>query len=195
MVPAAITEEQPNLPAGPQGPVDQNRLRYVTSLLAGQQQGLYTLLFGALFFALEMNVNRPGWLTWLGMLAGLAIYIKAIRDWVPNYYQQRFGSVESQQPSARSFALFLVVVVLLLFFGRPLAHYFDPQVSSFSDRVHLLMSDPGHQINVWPPLLWIIWFLGVLRGPYRSMGSLSYFLLGASSSLSRLPFWEYGIPT
>jgi len=153
-------------------PVDRERLRYVTRLL-GSPPGLNTALFGTLLFlvnAEEIWHWLNGWwrllagLVWLALLlAGWRIYIAA-QEWIPEYYQRRFGSVQAARaPVSRWNAIFSLALLLafpvLLFVGRPLAHYLDPVAS----HLHLMISDPARQISLWPAVFWGVLLCSSLR--------------------------------
>jgi hypothetical protein len=68
---------------------------------------------------------------------------------------------------ARQFAILLLVLVSLLFVGQPIAHDRDARVSRLVDGAHLMISDPAHQINLWPSFLWILLILSSLQGHLR----------------------------
>jgi len=162
--------EQLRGPADGETPVDHERLRYVTRIL-GAQQGLYTVLFGFFFLLMEFGDVwewRGEWLIRLSALAGVPIMIAAYQRWIPKYYRKRFGHVEPREISTRQFVVLLGVIVLLMFFGEPLAHRVDPMISSFSDRLHLAISDPAHQVNLWPSFFWTALLISSLRGAFRS---------------------------
>jgi hypothetical protein len=169
----ATAEERPHPCTDGEIPVDHDRLRYVTRIVAGQQ-GLYTVLLGAALLLPELGQGWGGeglWglLDFLLILAGLWIYLAAYQRWIPKYYRKRFGHVEPRQPSAKQFVIFLGVIILLLFFGQSFAHRIDPVVSSFAERLRLMISDPAHQINLWPSLFWIGLFVINLGRNLRSM--------------------------
>jgi hypothetical protein len=160
--------EQLRSPADGEMPVDHERLRYVTRIL-GAQQGLYTALFGMLYLSMELGDVWQWRGEWLIVPAGIAILMVAHRRWIPRYYRKRFGHVEPREISAKQFVLFLGVIVLLLFVGEPLAHRVDPMISSFSDRLHFAISDPAHQVNLWPSFFWTAMLISSLRGALRGI--------------------------
>ncbi len=91
----------------------------------------------------------------------------------------RFGSVQPHELSAGQFAILLSILVALLFVGQPIAHCLDPRVSMFVHQAHLMISDPAHQINLWPSFLWIVLFLSSLRWRMRNAERPQlYFFLG-----------------
>ena len=120
---------------------------------SGSQQGLNTALVGMLLLLAEIS-NPGGWWDLLALpasLLGIKIYLAASERWIPAYYQQRFGSVQATRKpwskwDALLFLAFLVLLFVWIFFGQPIAHYLDPMAS----RLHILISDPGRQINLWP---------------------------------------------
>jgi hypothetical protein len=95
--------------------------------------------------------------------------------------------------SAKQFAFFLAIIVVLLFVGLPLARYVDPKVSSFGGSLHLMIHDPTHQIDLSPSFLWMVCFLGSLRRP-RGAGvqRMPFFLVGlfGSASIALYPMWH-----
>jgi hypothetical protein len=164
---------------------DHDRLKYVIRLLASQQ-GLNTALLGALIFLLNVDevLNwLHGWWRFLAGMAWLALLVGGFRifiaDRVPKYYERRFGSVQAARvPGSRWNALFGLAVLLafavLLFFGRPIAHYFDPVAS----HLHMMISDPDRQINLWPSVYWVLLLCGALRWHMSSIERQRlYFLL------------------
>jgi len=92
-------------------------------------------------------------LAWLALLVGgWRIYLA---DWIPEYYKQRFGSVQAaRKPVSKWSALFFLALLVLLL----IAQYFDPVAS----RLHLMISDPARQINLWPSILWAVLLCGSL---------------------------------
>ena len=154
---------------------DHERLRYVTRLLGSHQGlGLYTALLGTVIFfgntgkILQHWVSR--WSTLLAALASLALAIGAVKiliaaeSWIPEYYQRRFGSVQAARaPGSKWNALLslalLLAFLVLLFLGQPIAHYFDPVAS----HLHMMISDPDRQINLWPSVYWAVLLCGSLR--------------------------------
>jgi hypothetical protein len=176
--------------------LDHERLKYVTRLL-GTHQGLNTALVGTVLFL--MNAGEilhwlSGWSTLLAALASLALAIGGLKiliaadSWIPEYYQRRFGSVQAARvPGSRWNALFWLAVLLtfpvLLFFRRPIAHYFDPVAS----HLHMMISDPDRQINLWPSLIWVSLLCGSLR---RHMSSIErqrvYFILVTTLGLASI---------
>jgi hypothetical protein len=196
-LPSVVTSEEQlsNRPDG-EVPVDHERIKYVTRAL-GSQQGLYTVLMGAIFLLTELadTWRGPrGWLAALAMLAGLSIFLTAYMRWIPRYYQRRFGHVEPQQPNAKQFAIFLGVIVALIFFGWFFAHRIDTVISSFADRLHMMISDPAHQINLWPSLFWMACVVSSLRWNLRTIERqrLGFFLCGmlGFASIALFAMWH-----
>jgi hypothetical protein len=168
-LPSIMTpSEQLGSTADGEVPVDHERLRHATRIL-GTRQGLYTVLFGALYLLMELGDEwewRGEWSIRLTVLAGIPVLMVAYRRWIPRYYRKRFGHVEPREISAKQFGVFLGVIVLLLFVGEPLAHRLDPMVSSFSNRLHLAISDPAHQVNLWPSFFWTAMLISSMRGAF-----------------------------
>lgn len=159
-------------------PVDHDRLKYVTRLL-GSPPGLNTALLGTVIFLSNID-EVPHWLTgwwrllaalaWLALLvAGLRIYIAA-QDWIPEYYQRRFGSVQAARVPGSKWSLVLILTSLVLLF---IGH-----LDSVSSHLHMMMSDPARQINLWPSLIWVALLCGSLRWHTSSIERQRlYFLL------------------
>ena len=101
--------------------------------------------------------------------------------------------VEPREMSAKQFAILLLVFVGLFFFGQPVARYFDPLASAFLRRVHLLISDPSHQINLGPSFLWLGLLLASLlwrRKIDRQWLCFLLFGLLAFLSIALFPVWH-----
>jgi hypothetical protein len=173
-------------------PVDHERLKYVTGLLGTQEQGLNTALFGTFLFLMEAPLNWPrGWPFGLAWLAGMLIFFAAWRSWIPKYYRYRFGRVEPQEISAKGFGILLLVLIALMLFGRPVARGLEPLASSFLGRLHLLISDPSHQINLWASSFWMASLFASLLWRRRIVGRWFCFLgLLASLSVALFPIWH-----
>jgi hypothetical protein len=181
-----------------EAPVDHERLRYVTRLL-GAQGGLQWILWGTYLFWIEeihtWHWHWPrGWAGGLALLVGIVVFFRALQRWIRKYYQKRFGTVEPCQPSARQFLIFLGVILALLFFGQPFAHRIDPVISSFGERFRQIISDPAHEINLWPSLFWIGLFVVDVGRSLRSMERQNPFFLlcGALgfSSVALFAIWH-----
>ncbi len=62
--------------------------------------------------------------------------------------------------------------------GQPLVHYLDPVASSFQGHLHMMISDPARQINLWPSIFWVMLLCGSLRWHTSSIERQRlYFLL------------------
>lgn len=177
--------------------VDHKRLKYVTGLLGTQQQGLNTVLFGTFLFLMEAPLKWPrGWAIDLAWLAGMLIFFAAWRRWIPTYYRERFGRVEPQEISAKGFGILLLVLIALILFGQPVTRRLEPLASSFLGHVHLLISDPSHQINLGPSSFWLASLSTSLLWRRRTDGQWFCFLgLLASISVALLPVWHPGAET
>ena len=194
-LPVVTSEGQlTNRPDG-EGPVDHERLKYVTRAL-GSPQGLYSVLIGAFLLSHELGdiwKTPGGWLAALSMLAGIWILLAAYTRWIPRYYQRRFGHVELQQPNAKQLAIFLSVIVVLAFFGRFFANRIDTVIFSFGDRLHVMISDPAHRINLWPSFLWMACIVSSLRWNLQTIERqrFGFFLCGmiGVASIALLAMW------
>ncbi len=195
-LPSVVTSERQLPNRRGEGPVDHERLKYFTRAL-GSPQGLYSVLIGTFFLLNELGdiwKGPRGWLAALAMLAGIWILLAAYTRWIPRYYQRRFGHVELQQPSAKQLAIFLSVIVILVFFGRFFANRIDTVISSFGDRLHVMISDPAHRINLWPSFLWMACIVSSLRWNLRAIERqrLGFFLCGmiVVASIALLAMWH-----
>lgn len=155
-----IGDQPTDSPANREQPVDRERLRYITRLL-GSPPGLNTALLGAFFLFMSAE-GIVHWMNrWWGLLAGLVwllvfvagmrIFLAASERWIPEYYQRRFGSAQAaREPWSKWGARFFLAFLVLLLIGWPISHYLD-----LASRLHLMISDPGRQIDLSPSLLWI----------------------------------------
>lgn len=192
-------DQQADCPAPCEVTVDHGRLQYVTRLL-GSQQGLNTALFGAYLF--RWNVGEilhwpSGWgkfLGWLAAVAAMRIFFLANQRWIPEYYEKRFGSVK-RGPWSKWDAPFFSGFVVLLVIGWPIAHILDPVASGFAGRVHVMMSDPGRQINLWPTVFWMAMLCSSLRWHKTSIERQGlYFDLVGLASFSSIAFYAIWHP-
>jgi hypothetical protein len=192
------SEEQPHPRTDGEMLVDHERLRYVTRIYGGQQ-GLYTALLGVTLLFVELEdawkaEGLWGFLDFLVAMAGLWFYLAAYQRWIPKYYEKRFGHVEPREPSAKQSAIFVGVIVALLFFGRSFAHRIDPVISSFGDRLHVMISDPAHQINLCPSFFWTGLFVINLGRKLQNIErqNLSFLLCGTLgfSSVVLIAMWH-----
>jgi len=183
--------------------VDPERLKYVTRLL-GSPSGLNMVLLGTFLFVADVIfLDWPsGWWTPLEALAWLVVlgtFLPAYERWIPEHYQQRFGSVQAaRKPWSKWDALFFLALLLaflaLLFLGQPIAHHLGPVASSFLGHLHMMISDPSRQINLGPSVLWVVLFCGSLRWHMRSVElQRLYFLLAGMigfTSIVSLAIWH-----
>ena len=130
------------------------RLRFVTENFQSLQ-GLTWVACGSAFFlsSIEDSVSQrlPFWL----LLLALALIFAAVR-YFPKYYQDRFGSVEPRSPSNRHALIFLLLLLALGLFGRPLGRYLDSVIPQASNQIHLMISDPDHRTNLLPVMFWTV---------------------------------------
>jgi hypothetical protein len=130
------------------------RWRFVTENFQSLQ-GLTWVAFGTAFFlsSIEDAVSQPLPL-WLLLLA-LALVFAAV-GYVPKYYQDRFGSVEPRSPTNKQAVIFLLVLLVLGLFGRPLGRYLDSVIPQASNQIHLMISDPDHRATLLPLIFWTV---------------------------------------
>jgi len=130
------------------------RLRYVTENFQSLQ-GLNWVAVGSAFFLSSIGdtVSKP--LPFLFRLFAVALIFVAVR-YVPKYYQSRFGSVEPRSPTNKHAVIFLLVLLTLGLFGRPLGHYLDSVIPQASNQIHLMISDPDHRTNLLPVIFWTL---------------------------------------
>ncbi len=105
-------------------------------------------------------------LGWLAAVAAMRIFFLANQRWIPEYYEKRFGSVK-RGPWSKWDAPFFSGFVVLLVIGQPIAHIPRPAVFQFCRSVHVMISDPAHQINLAPSFFWMAVFLSRLRWHMR----------------------------
>jgi hypothetical protein len=179
--------------------IDQDRLRYVSRTL-GAQQGLYLIVFGAGLLPIELREVLPPIARAWSPLTALAYFAECAFIWttytrlIPRYYQRRFGHVELKEPSAKGFAVFLLMVFVLFFFGQALARRLDPMISDVVARVHMAISDPDRRVNLWPPFFWMTMILtGLRRQPgkieFQRLSFLSAMLI-IFTSVALYPKWH-----
>lgn len=136
------------------------RLKFITALVAGQP--LILIPIGAMCFVQDVgDALQGGRGAITRVTVDAAVVATAIAGivsfrYLPKYYRSRFGCVQAKEPSAKWFAIFLAVLVFLLFFGRGIAQVLDPLILEATGSVHRAMSDPSQRINLLPVFLWLI---------------------------------------
>jgi hypothetical protein len=93
-------------------------------------------------------------------LLGLGLGLAAVR-YIPKYYERRFGSVEWRvgPPNAKLPILalaFVVVLLVILFFGPAVGRHLDSVVAELSNWSHRMISDPDHRANLAPALFLLL---------------------------------------
>ncbi len=139
--------------------LNAERLKYVTEHFHALQ-GLTWVAFGAmLLIPSMMDFYGLRWPT-LGWVALLISWPFAFR-YIPKYYRRRFGWVELGPASMtnRQAVIFLLVFLVLLFFGRPIGRYADLIYAV----VESMISEPAHPVTLLPVLLWFVYFCASLR--------------------------------
>jgi hypothetical protein len=132
---------------GGNGPIDHNRLRFITENLAALQ-GLDAVALGAMLFFLELkDVLKDPW--WLYVL-NLAAVVVIVRQMPSKYYERHFGRVEpkSKNPTSRREAVRGLVGILLLI----VALIWGRRIEVWVDAV--LMGDQSGQIRWLAALMW-----------------------------------------
>ena len=136
-----------NNPASSDALLDRQRLKYVAENFA-DLQGLRTVVLGAWLALMSMvNLYEGNWLL-RGSGLPLAVLIVALIVWalyIPGYYERRFGRVERQNPLKRCAGPFLAMAVVFAV------------LFAFNRRLHLMISDPTNQVDLWPLSFWIAW--------------------------------------
>jgi hypothetical protein len=70
---------------------------------------------------------------------------------IPRYYRRRFGWVEPRNPSNKQGVIFLLVLVVLLFWGRRVESYFN----DVTQVIDSMIPDLNGQIELIPLACWI----------------------------------------
>src|SRR5258708_13036079 len=166
--------------------LDPDRLKYVTENFAALQ-GLTFVALGTMFLLSEIEDiwNVPHWLPLMTALCLLFTF-----RYIPRYYERRFGEVEPKIPTNKQALIFVLVMLVLLIWGRRL----DVILSDWENRIHLMISDPVGQTNLSPLALWIFAFYTSLRsrlgraepyGPYFfGLGMIACFIVAF------YPLWD-----
>ena len=179
-----MNDELNTLPSPNPTILDQERLKYVTRLLSSPP-GLNTALLGTLTFLVNAWETLPlhslsGWWSALAGLAWVASMWALLRvlmtDGIAEYYQQRFGSVQSAPKRASKWSALFGLALLLafpvvLFIGW--AGYLDPVIF----HLHRMISDPARQINLWPSVYWAALLCGSLRWHMSGIERQSMFFM------------------
>ncbi|MGB6387358.1 MAG: hypothetical protein WBD25_16730 [Terriglobales bacterium] len=123
------------------------RIKYVTEHFH-ELQGLTSVALGTGFLLTDsLRYVYPDHSPWL-VLLWLPIFL-AFR-YLPKYYQRRFGWVEPQAThmTNKQFVFLLLVLLALLFFGRPIGRYADSIVADVDSMI------PAHPVTFLPAILW-----------------------------------------
>jgi len=162
------------------------RLRYVTENFQSLQ-GLTWVAFGSAFFlsSIEDVVGQalPFWL----LLVPMVLIFAAVR-YVPKYYESRFGSVEPRSPSNKHAVIFLLVLLALALFGRPLGRYLDSVIPQGINQIHLLISDLDHRTNLLPVIFWTALLCAMVLRQSRFASRLDI-----PFGLACLLFWAFAL--
>ena len=164
------------------------RLRYVTRRFQALQ-GLTWVALGAMMLLIRLeDLHGDGWsdLAWLLFWLTFATTV----HYIPNYYRRRFGSVEPLGPSNKQAAVFVLVMLVLLLFGRPIGRYADSIVA----HLQSMISEPAHPATIFPALFWFaLWCTSLRWHPQQEDRYRMYFLsLGifAWTFVAIYPLWH-----
>jgi len=156
--------------------ITTERLKYVTEHFKALQ-GLRSVLVGLFLLLPPMqDLYWPNWpfRGWFFLLVLAALMASA--HYIRRYYRCRFGWVEPRAPTNKQSAIFLLVLFLLLLFGRSLGRYADSIIA----HVQLTVPDTAFPYT-FPVLFWVAALCtSVRRHPQQEDQYRIYFLsLGA----------------
>jgi len=166
--------------------LNPERLKYVTEHFH-ELQGLTNIAMGAgflLFFSLR-DVYPDPW-PWLSILLSvlplLALY------YLPKYYRRRFGWIEPRSMTNKQFVLFLMVLLVLLFFGRPIGRYADSILADVQSMI------PPHAVTFSPALYWTLYLcLRSRKNPHQEDVYRMYFVASGALAwalVALYPIWN-----
>ena len=114
---------------------------------------------------------------------GLFLLFASVR-YVPKYYEQRFGSVETRvRRLSRKEAILKLVEIILMFvfvvmaFLWPvMSRFANPVVAELNNVAHRMISDPEHRANLLPVLfsLALSWVWGSNRSSFGRLRGLLF---------------------
>ncbi len=132
--------------------LEPQRLKYLTENFS-TLQGLIWVAWGAVALVQPMQeiygASWPihGWLPLLACLAGFVVVVY----YIPRYYRRRFGWVEPRNPSNTQVVIFLLVLVVLLFWG----HRIESYANDLTQVIDSMIPDLHGQIELVPLVCWI----------------------------------------
>jgi hypothetical protein len=130
-----------------------DRLRYVAGNYQSLQGLTWVCLGGGLVLLETEGIPGITFPWWLNLL-GCGLVFVAVQ-YVPKFYERRFGSVESRVSPINIKSLALVLALLFALFLWPgIARHGNPVAAKVSSVAHRMISDPGHKVNLWPFLYW-----------------------------------------
>jgi hypothetical protein len=171
--------------------LDPQRLKYLTENFTGLQ-GLIWVACGAAFLVQPMqDIYGSSWPIrgWWPILASLAGFI-VLGHSIPRYYRRRFGWVEPRGPSNRQVVIFLLVFVVLLFWGRRLEMY----ANDLTQVIDSMVPNLNGQIELVALAGWIVALsTGFLNRSRNMVDPYWIYFLGvgtiACAVVAFCPFW------
>lgn len=158
------------------------RLKYVTEHFH-QLQGLTFVAFGIVYLFPVTGVFWDRWPVsgWLAVPIGVALVGACVATfpYLPKYYRRRFGWIEPHSPDMtnKQLVFLLLVLLALLFFGRPIGRYADSILADVRSMI------PAHPVTFSPALLWSFYLcMSFRRNPHQEDLYRMYFL--ASGALA-----------
>lgn len=139
------------------------RLRTLTQRFAALRQGgLNSVAFGILGFTVEVWDLPQWWLKALFPMLSVPLLLCFTREYIPKYYERRFGHIESRSLSSKESVQFLALVVFFVGFvivGSIMGARADALLATISNQLHVAISDPEHRINLNPVLYFLLWLM------------------------------------
>jgi amino acid transporter len=148
---------------------DRRRLTYIAENFTALQ-GLNSVALGAMLVASEIVGLHESKFPLLGaggaLLVVMVLLLVAMIRWIPRYYEKRFGRVEPRRESYPQLVILLGVVAIAAI-----------ALVAFNTRIHLVISDPGRQVELLPLILWTLGMFNEVSRWRRSGWSRMGFLL------------------
>lgn len=172
---------------------DRERLEFITGLVSGLQ-GINSIALGTMWFLATIPETVPWWVD----LLLCALVILGIR-YLPNYYERRFGAVEKKSFSNLGFAVFLLIILFLMIWGRRIEPVIQAMYSVADHVLHRIVPAPS---AVFALLLWIMAFCGSVRRKTRNIDPYALYFCASGVVASfvlallpaRFPGCEHSLP-